>query len=128
MGRIKSSLNSVKSNLSNEIDEKKKSPFFHFGERMNLRKIPYDDFYSYVESRLPEMPVSQKAAITEDILRFTDVHPYYTQQLAAAVYNAIEYGKITENVVAYAIKRPGFLYGLSGCKHFNACFYRMPSV
>ena len=51
------------------------------------------------------MPVSQKAAITEDILRFTDVHPYYTQQLAAAVYNAIEYGEITENVVAYAIKR-----------------------
>ena len=95
---------------------------------MNLRKIPYDDFYSYVESRLPEMPVSQKAAITEDILRFTDVHPYYTQQLAAAVYNAIEYGKITENVVAYVIKRQGFLYGLSGCKLFNTCFKRMPSI
>ena len=85
--------------------EKKKSPFFHFGERMNLKKIPYEDFYAYIESRLPDMPASQKASITEEILKFTDVHPYYTQQLSAAVYNAIEYGKIKENPVAYAIKK-----------------------
>ncbi len=57
------------------------------------------------ESRLPKMPASQKASITEEILKFTDVHPYYTQQLAAAVYNALVYGKITENVVVYAVKR-----------------------
>ena len=57
------------------------------------------------ESRLPKMPASQKASITGEILKFTDVHPYYTQQLAAAVYNALVYGKITENVVAYAVKR-----------------------
>lgn len=91
--------------MMEEIFEKKKSPFFHFGERMNLKKIPYDDFYRYVESRLPKMPASQKASITEEILKFTDVHPYYTQQLAAAVYNALVYGKITENVVVYAVKR-----------------------
>jgi hypothetical protein len=91
--------------MMEEIFEKKKSPFFHFGERMNLKKIPYDDFYRYVESRLPKMPASQKASITEEILKFTDVHPYYTQQLAAAVYNALVYGKITENIVVYAVKR-----------------------
>lgn len=34
--------------MMEEIFEKKKSPFFHFGERMNLKKIPYDDFYRYV--------------------------------------------------------------------------------
>jgi hypothetical protein len=91
--------------MMEEIFEKKKSPFFHFGERMNLKKIPYEDFYAYIESRLPDMPASQKAAITEEILKFTDVHPYYTQQLSAAVYNAIEYGKIKENPVAYAVKK-----------------------
>ena len=91
--------------MMEEIFEKKKSPFFHFGERMNLKKIPYEDFYSYVESRLPSMPAAKKAAITEEILKFTDVHPYYTQQLSAAVYNAIEYGKIKDNPVAYALKR-----------------------
>lgn len=91
--------------MMEEIFEKKKSPFFHFGERMNLKKIPYEDFYAYIESRLPDMPASQKAAITEEILKFTDVHPYYTQQLSAAVYNAIEYGKIKKNPVAYAVKK-----------------------
>lgn len=91
--------------MMEEIFEKKKSPFFHFGERMNLKKIPYEDFHAYIESRLPDMPASQKAAITEEILKFTDVHPYYTQQLSAAVYNAIEYGKIKENPVAYAVKK-----------------------
>ncbi len=91
--------------MMEEIFEKKKSPFFHFGERMNLKKIPYKDFYSYIERRLPNMPAVQKATITEEILKFTDVHPYYTQQLSAAVYNAIEYSKIKENPVAYAIKR-----------------------
>ena len=91
--------------MMEEIFEKKKSPFFHFGERMNLKKIPYEDFYAYIESRLPKMPAAQKATITEEILKFTNVHPYYTQQLASAVYNAITYGKITENVVAYAVKK-----------------------
>ena len=91
--------------MMEEIFEKKKSPFFHFGERMNLKKIPYEDFYAYIESRLPNMPAAQKATVTEDILKFTDVHPYYTQQLSAAVYNAIEYGKVRENPVAYAIKK-----------------------
>ena len=91
--------------MMEEIFEKKKSPFFHFGERMNLKKSPYEDFYAYIESRLPNMPAAQKATVTEDILKFTDVHPYYTQQLSAAVYNAIEYGKIKENPVAYAIKK-----------------------
>jgi hypothetical protein len=91
--------------MMEEIFEKNKSPFFHFGERMNLKKIPYDDFFSYVESRLPKMPAPQKASITEDILKFTGVHPYYTQQLAAAVYNAIEYGKVKETPVTYAVKR-----------------------
>ena len=91
--------------MMEEIFEKKKSPFFFFFFRMKRKKIPYEVFYSYIESRLPNMPAAKKAAITEEILKFTDVHPYYTQQLSAAVYNAIEYGKIKDNPVAYAIKR-----------------------
>ena len=72
---------------------------------MNLKKIPYEDFYAYIECRLPKMPAAQKATITEEILKFTNVHPYYTLQLASAVYNAIEYGKVKEDPVAFAIKK-----------------------
>lgn len=91
--------------MMEEIFEKKKSPFYHFGERMTLKKIPYDDFYSYIESRLPKMPAAQKSAVVEKILKFTDVHPYYTQQLASAVYNIIVYGKEVENCVEKAIRQ-----------------------
>ena len=37
-------------------------------ERLNLKKIPYGDFYAYIECRLPKMPASRKAKITEEIL------------------------------------------------------------
>ena len=89
--------------MMDEIFEKKKSPFYHFGQRMNLKKIPHDDFLDYLVNRLPEMPEDRKLAICNDILSFTHEHPYYTQQLAAAVYNCIVYQGLVENVVENAI-------------------------
>lgn len=91
--------------MMEEIFEKKKSPFYHFGERMNLKKIPYEDFFSYIKNRLPQMPDAKKDSVTEEILKFTNVHPYYTQQLASAVYNIVAYGKEKNDCVALAIKR-----------------------
>ena len=91
--------------MMNEIFEKKKSPFYHFGQRMNLKKIPYADFFSYIVSRLPEMAQGEKEKIANEILRFTNVHPYYSQQLAAATYNIIMYSHPSENAVSEAIKQ-----------------------
>ena len=91
--------------MMNEIFEKKKSPFYHFGQRMNLKKIPYADFFSYIVSRLPEMAQEEKEKIANEILRFTNVHPYYSQQLAAATYNIIMYSHPSENAVSEAIKQ-----------------------
>ena len=91
--------------MMNEIFEKKKSPFYHFGQRMNLKKIPYADFFSYIVSRLPDMAQEVKEKIANDILQFTNVHPYYSQQLAAATYNIIMYGNPSENAVSEAIKQ-----------------------
>jgi hypothetical protein len=91
--------------MMNEIFEKKKSPFYHFGQRMNLKKIPYADFFSYIVSRLPEMEQKEKEKIANEILRFTNVHPYYSQQLAAATYNIIMYSHPSEDAVSEAIKQ-----------------------
>lgn len=91
--------------MMNEIFEKKKSPFYHFGQRMNLKKVPYEDFFEYLTSRLPKLPDNTTEEIAKSILDFTKVHPYYTQQLASAVYNLIVYNDITENVVQEAIKQ-----------------------
>lgn len=91
--------------MMNEIFEKKKSPFYHFGQRMNLKKIPYSDFFSYITSRLPDMENEEKERMANEILQFTSVHPYYSQQLAAATYNIIMYGHTAENAVCQAIRQ-----------------------
>lgn len=89
--------------MMEEIFEKEKSPFYHFGQRMSLQKIPYKDFFDYIVDRLPSIEGVEKAAVANEILNFTMVHPYYSQQLAAAVYNQMVYNSTTESVVEVAI-------------------------
>ena len=81
------------------IFEKKKSPFYHFGQLIRLQKIPYDDFYNYITERL----AYNAEAVAEEILQFTSCHPYYTQQLASQVWEMMEYQKIKNDVVNKAI-------------------------
>ena len=87
--------------MMHEIFEQKKSPFYHFGQLMHLHKIPYDDFYQFVFSRLPDVP--SKDTITAAILSFTQCHPYYTQQLASQVWDNLSYKGITERIIEESI-------------------------
>ena len=80
------------------IFEKKKSPFYHFGQMMRLKKIPYDDFFAYVSARLPE-------DVAREVLAFTDCHPYYTQQLAYHVWDLMHYEELTENIINSTVER-----------------------
>lgn len=91
--------------MMEDIFEKKKSPFYHFGYRLTLKKIPYEDFHTYISDRLPAMPGINPGDIADEILHFTNVHPYYSQQLAAAVFNMITYNHLTTNVVESAIRQ-----------------------
>lgn len=91
--------------MMEEIFEKKKSPFYHFGHRITLKKIPYEDFHAYITDRMPALPETSSADIADEILRFTNIHPYYSQQLAAAVYNMITYHHATNDVVNAAIRQ-----------------------
>ena len=97
--------------MMNEIFEKKKSPFYHFGQRMTLSKIPYEDFFSFIECRLLDKPNATAAEIKRNkdvtvtqILSFTRVHPYYSQQLASAVYDLQCYHSVFDDVVSQAIE------------------------
>lgn len=88
--------------MMTEIFERKKSPFYHFGKLMHLSKIPYEDFRTYVAERLPLKEASQNSLV-DDILSFTGLHPYYTQQLSAQVWEMITYDKLFDNVVSEAV-------------------------
>lgn len=98
--------------MMTEIFERKKSPFYHFGQLMHLQKIPREDFYDYISKRLPErqgVTAEQRDAYmnmtVNTILDFTRCHPYYTQQLSSAVYGLMQYSDIFENVVELAISQ-----------------------
>jgi len=98
--------------IMSDIFEKKKSPFYHFGHRMNLNKIPYDDFYAFIKARMLDKPgVSAeeiekvKDATIRQILDFTHIHPYYSQQLASAVFELQCYQKVFDGVVETAIEQ-----------------------
>ena len=89
--------------MMTEIFERKKSPFYHFGRLMHLDKIPYDDFKEYVSARLPLKEQDKLNGIVEEILAFTNLHPYYTQQLSAQVWDMMTYEKLVDGVVDAAI-------------------------
>ena len=96
--------------MMTEIFERKKSPFYHFGQLMYLHKIPYDDFYVYIRQRLPDRPEVTKPEqevymdkTVRGILAFTQCHPYYTQQLASSVFNLMKDGSFDDDIVAKAV-------------------------
>ena len=88
-----------------EIFERKKSPFYHFGQLMRLDKIPYEDFREYISARLPKDENDKLDGIIKEILSFTNFHPYYTQQLSAQVWEMMTYDHLYEGVVSEAISK-----------------------
>ncbi len=91
--------------MMESIFEKKKSPFYHFGQLMRLAKIPYEDFRQYVSERLND-------DLAEDILAFTGCHPYYTQQIAAQVWDLVNYEHETTDIIPKAVERLVTLHDL----------------
>ncbi len=74
--------------LMKEIFENKKSPFYHFGYLLTLKRIPRDDFFNYLNKRISRVSKNSNA-ICEKILNFTKGHPYYTQQFAFYIWEEI---------------------------------------
>ena len=56
-------------------------------------------------ARLPLNELEMLNNIVEGILSFTNLHPYYTQQLSAQVWELVSYENIKEGVVAEAINK-----------------------
>ena len=90
--------------MMEEIFEKKKSPFYHFGILMRLDRIPYADFFSYIKERLMPLCETECESVAKKILDFTNCHPYYSQQLAFQVWNMLECGLSAQDVVAQAVE------------------------
>ena len=88
--------------MMKDIFEKKKSPFYHFGVLLTLDKIPYLDFFEFLNKGFKTLTSANELLATE-ILNFTKCHPYYTQQLAFQVWMSIERNEKVNNVVNKSI-------------------------
>ena len=86
-----------------DIFENKKSPFYHFGELMRLGKLPRKDFHDYLSIRLAAVFPNGYAEMADRILDYTSCHPYYSQQLAANVWQVGVLQPETKDVVQAAI-------------------------
>jgi hypothetical protein len=75
--------------LINEIFQKKKSPFYHFGLIMYLSKIPTPDFRMFLVEGLGEVTADPQSR-ADEILAITAGHPYYTQQLAFVAWDRLK--------------------------------------
>ena len=63
------------------------------------------EFKEYITSRLPLDEPDILNNVVERILSFTNLHPYYTQQLSAQVWELVSSENLKEGVVAEAINK-----------------------
>ena len=90
--------------MMSKIFEDKKSPFYHFGLLMRLKKIPYQDFKDYVCERLSPALGESAEMVAVELLEFTRCHPYYTQQLASMVWeSAIYRGIDSDSIIKHSV-------------------------
>lgn len=90
--------------MMHEIFEKKKSPFYHFGQLFPLGKIPKDDFKAYIIKGFEEKNI-QVDELSEALLNFSKCHPYYTQQLAFTLWENEEVNQSIDAMIAQAIDK-----------------------
>jgi len=96
-------LGSIES-MMKDIFEKKKSPFYHFGQLLGLKKIPYSDFLIFLEDRLINI-TPEARRLSKQILDFSDCHPHYTQQTAFYCWNFLERNPFTENIIEIIVNQ-----------------------
>jgi len=84
-----------------EIFEKKNSSFYRFGTLLPLGKIPEKEFRSFLNERF-DIVTTEAANISENILKLTGSHPFYTQQLAFTVWENLRSRKSTPEIVESA--------------------------
>jgi len=91
--------------MMTDIFEKKKSPFYHFGALMRLKKLPRKDFEQYLSTRLAPSFAKDADTFSNAILDYTDCHPYYTQQLAATIWQIKQLQPQTADILSVGIQQ-----------------------
>jgi hypothetical protein len=76
-----------KESLMNAIFSEVKSPFFQFGDKMNLDPISSSDLTSYIKLMFNETKLTIQNSTIENILQLSECHPHYTQYAAYVAWD-----------------------------------------
>lgn len=87
--------------MMRDIFEKKKSPFYHFGQLIPLKKIAHNDFKKYLINRFGSK-YPQREILSTEILKRSNCHPYYTQQLASVIWDNCNDSLCPEEQIGHA--------------------------
>ena len=98
--------------MMTDIFERKKSPFYHFGQLMRLQKLPRQDFHRYLSERLASCFKDSCDELANEILDYTDCQPYYTQQLASNIWQIGMLQPETKDIIKTAVKQIVTTHGL----------------
>ncbi len=85
-----------------DIFQDKKNPFYKFGRHITLHKISESAFTDFILKRFSAQKIDA-SKIVKSILKFTDCHPYYTQQLCHEIYMLCENKTLPPGVIKKAV-------------------------
>jgi len=85
-----------------DIFENKSNPFYKFGKQIVLREIEYEKIKKFVAERFYSQDLNI-LQIIEKILKITNGHPYYTQQLCHEIFVVADKKILTDEFIEKAI-------------------------
>jgi len=94
-----------KRHLMQELFQNKNRPFYRFGKHFPLGKIPKDKFAKFIQGRFRETGFQTAPEASDEILKITEDHPYYTQLLCHILWShKREERTITKEDVSQAVQ------------------------
>ena len=78
-------------------------PFYKFAKPFPLGKIPVKEFGNFIRAKFEKTKISIDSSIVDSILKFTEGHPYFTQELCHEIWNlSCDRGHVEEDDVERA--------------------------
>jgi hypothetical protein len=82
-----------KQSLMQSIFSDAKSPFYEFGEKMNIDPIKKKDWHQFIYKKFKQTGLEIGKKTIDNILDVSHGHPHYTQYFSAVVWNLISEGE-----------------------------------
>jgi hypothetical protein len=91
-----------KFHMMQELFERQSMPFYRFGDLIHLEKIPEKDWRIFIRERFANTGKSIDENFISDIIRATDRHSYYVQQLSHLIWEKT-YDTVSEAIYKEAL-------------------------